>query len=51
MNNKIWEITWVDGNQSIVEGISHIDGITNHFGEFYQQFYLSHKEIPYEKNI
>lgn len=49
MNNKIFEIKWVDGSISICEGIDIFNAINNHWGEFYQQFYLKHKEIPYVK--
>lgn len=45
MKNKFFEITWVDGSTSICEGKDIFNAINNHWGEFYQQFYLKHKEI------
>lgn len=45
MKNKIFLIQWVDGETSICEGNDVFQAINNHFGEFYQQFYYSHKDI------
>lgn len=49
MKNLVFEVMWIDKTTSIIEGTDVFQAITNHFGEFYQQFYLTHKEIPYEK--
>lgn len=45
--NKIFEITWCNGDTSICEGTDVFKAIENHFNAFYLQFYLKHKEIPY----
>ena len=51
MRNKIYEIFWVDGSTSILEGKDAISAIINEFGEFYLGFYKKHKEILYNYPI
>lgn len=51
MKNKIFLIYWIDGSTSICEGKDIFNAINNHWGEFYQQFYLKHKEITHAYTI